>query len=154
MTDFDCLAQQRRPLIGQMLGQRGVVTRRVLVEQPADIGLRHRRRSLASAQACELQPGAVVVVRVQSLGLFESGNRAARVAEPVADGAECEPRRSESGRQLDRLHEDIRGAGKIAAPRVVERPLIAPVGDEIAGRDEKRAGVGHRVLASLNEMII
>ena len=70
------------------------------------------------------------------------------VAEPVADGAEREPGGGEAGRQFDRLRQNIGGAGKIAARGMVERPFVAPVGDQIAGRDEKRAGVGHRVLAS------
>ena len=48
------------------------------------------------------------------------------------------------GRKLDRLHENVGGAGKIAARGVVERPFVAPVGDQVAGGDKERAGIGHR----------
>ena len=151
---FDRQAQQRRPSILEMLGERSVVARGILVEQPADIRLRHRRRSLAGAEPCELQPGAVVVVGIGVARPLECGDRIAPVAQLVADGAEREPRRGKAGCKLDGLLEDFGGAGEIAARRMVERPFVTPVGDKVARGDKERAGVGHCVLAPQGEMII
>ena len=85
----------------------------------------------------------MIVLRVRVARLFKRGDGAASVAEPIADRAERKPGRGELRRQRDGLRQNIGSAGKIVARRLVERPLIAPVGDQIAGRDEKRAGIGH-----------
>ena len=87
----------------QMLRERGVVAAGILVEQPAHIGLGHRRRGLARAEAGELQPGAVIVRRIGITGPLEGGDGAGAVAKPVADGAERKPGSGEIRRQLDRL---------------------------------------------------
>ena len=119
-----------------------------MVEQPADIGFGHRRCGIAGAEPGKLQPRAVIILRIGVARLLESGDRAVAVAELVADGAEREPGRGEARRKLDGLRQDIGGAGKIAARGMVQRPFVAPVGDQVAGRDKERAGVGHRELAS------
>ena len=95
------------------------------------------------AEPRELQPRAVIILGVGVARLREGGHGAGVVAEPVADGAEREPGRGEARHQFDRLRQNIGGGGKIAARGLVERPFVAPVGDEIAGRDEEWAGIGH-----------
>ena len=87
----------------QMLRERGVVAAGILVEQPAHIGLGHRRSGFARAKAGELQPGAVIVLRIGIAGPLEGGDGAGAVAKPVADGAERKPGGGEIRRQLDRL---------------------------------------------------
>ena len=140
---IDGLAQQRRAAISKVLGERRVVAGGVLVEQAADVCVAHRRINLAGAEAGELEPGAVVIVGIGVAGFFEGGDGAAHVTEPVADGAEREPCGGENGCQRDGLHQDLGGAGKIAARALGERPFVAPVGDQIAGGYEQRPGVGH-----------
>ena len=85
----------------------------------------------------------MIILRVGVAGLFERRDGAGAVAEPVADGAEREPGGGKARRELDGLRQNIGGAGKIAARGMIERPFVAPVGDEIAGGNEERAGVGH-----------
>ena len=126
-----------------MLGERHVVASGVLVEQPAHVTLSHRRRGVPRAESGELEPRAVVVLGVGAAGFFERRNGRIALAKAVADGAEREPGGSKARRQFERLHQNIGGAGKIAAGRMVQRPFVAPVGDSIAGGDEERAGVGH-----------
>ena len=91
-----------------------------------------------------MQPRAVVILGIGVARFLERGNRAVAIAEPVADGAEREPGRGEARRQLDRLRQNVGGAGKIALRGVIERPFVAPVGDQVAGGDKERAGIGHR----------
>ena len=81
----------------------------------------------------ELQPGAVIVLGIGVAGLAPRGDRPLAVAELVADTTQREPGRGEIGRELDRLAENIGGPHEVAASRVIERPLVAPVGDQIAG---------------------
>ena len=118
---FDRVAQQRRAAIMQMLGERGVVAAGILVEQPAHIGLGHRRSGFAGAEPGELQPRAVIILRIRVARPLESGDGAGAVAEPVADGAEREPGGGEVRRQLDRLRQNIGGSEEIAARRQVDR---------------------------------
>ena len=129
----------------QMLGERGVVAAGILVEQPAHIGLGHGRSDVAGTKARELQPRAVIILRIRVARPLESGDGAGAVAEPIADGAEREPGGGEVRRQLDRLRQDIGGSGEIAARRQVDCRLVAPVGEEVARGDEERAGIGHAV---------
>ena len=151
---FDGVTQDRRPAIGELPGQRRVVARGVLVEQPADVGFAHRRGDVAASEPGKLEPGAEIILGVGVAGLFECRDSAGAVAEPVADGAEREPGGGESRREFHGLREDIGGTGKIAARGMIQRPVVAPVGDEIAGGDEERSGIGHAVLASRRGMII
>ena len=75
----------------------------------------------------------MIIVRIGVTGFFEGSEGAAAIAEAVADGAKRKPCGREGRCHLDGLDEDIGGAGKIAARGVIERPFVAPVGDEVAG---------------------
>ena len=151
---FDGLQQELRSAIAEALDEGGVITIGILIEQPAHVRFCQRRRGLAGAEAGELQPRAMIILRIEPSGLFEGGDRAGRVAEPVADGAEREPGSREAGCQFDRLHQNVGSAGKIAGGDMIERPFVTAVGDQIAGGDEERASLGHRVLAALQWMLI
>ena len=140
---LDGIAQQHRPAIAEAFGQRLVVAAGILVEQPADVGFGHGWRRLSGAEPRQLQPRAVVILRIGIAGMAERGNGAVTVAELIADRAKRKPCGGKARRQLDRLRQDIGGTGQIALGGVVERPFIAPVGDQIAGRNEKRASIGH-----------
>ena len=140
---FHGVAQHRRAAIIQAFGQRRIEASGILVEQPAHITFAHRRRRLAGSEPGELQPRAVIILRVGVAGALERRDRAVAVAKPVADGAEREPGGGEARRQLHRLRQNIRRAGKVAPRGMIERPFVAAVGDEIAGGNEQRAGVGH-----------
>ena len=86
----------------------------------------------------------MIILGIGIARLLESGNGAVAVAELVADGAEREPGRGEARRQLDGLRQNVGGAGHIALRGMIERPFVAPVGDQVAGGDKERAGIGHR----------
>ena len=75
----------------------------------------------------------MIIVRIGVAGFFESSKGAAAIAESVADGAERKPCGRKGGCHLDSLDQNIGGGGKIAARGVIERPFVAPVGDEVAG---------------------
>ena len=83
----------------------------------------------------------MVILRIVIARRAQGGDGAVAVAEPVADGAEREPGRCEGRRKFHRLRQDVGRARKIALRGVIERPLVAPVGDQIAGGDEQRAGL-------------
>jgi len=70
--------------------------------------------------------------------------RAGLIAQTIADGAKREPGGGKAGSQFHRLRQNIGGAGKIAFRGAIKRPLVTPVGDEIAGRNKQRAGLAHR----------
>ncbi len=125
-----------------------------MIEEPADIGFAHRRSGIATPQSGKLEASAVIVPRIGVAGFVEGVDSARSIAEAVANGAESEPRGCKAGRLFHGLRQNVRGAGKIAARGVVERPFVAAVGDQIAGGNEKRPGVGHRVLAPRRGMII
>ena len=127
----------------QMLDERGVVACGILVEQPAQIGLGHRRRGFAGAEPRQLQARPVIVLRIGVAGLREGSHRAVAVAEPVADGAEREPGGGKARCNRDGLRQHVGRGGKIAARRKLDRRFIAAVGDKIAGGDEERTGSGH-----------
>ena len=151
---FDGVVEQCRSAIAEALGERRVIASGILIEKPADIRFAHRRGGIAAPQPGQLQAGAVIVLRIGMAGFVERVDRARAIAEAVADGAERKPRGRKAGRLFDGLRKNVRRAGKIAARGMVESPFVAAVGDQIAGRNEKRAGVGHRVLAPRREMII
>ena len=125
--------QQLRPAIVEPLHQRAVELRRVLVEQPAHIDPGHRRRRLADAEAGQMQPRAVIVLAVGVARRLECGDGAVAVAGRLADRGQREPGGGETGRGLDHLPQDVGGGCRIAALEIVQRPLVAPVGDQIAG---------------------
>ena len=115
------------------LQQRRIEGLGMLIEQPPHIDRGHRRRDLAGAEPSELQPRAVIILGVGVARLLPRRDRPCPVAEIVANGAEREPGGGEVGRKLDRLRQDIGGAGEVALRGVIERPLVAAVGDQIAG---------------------
>ena len=130
-----------------MFGQRGVITPGILVEQPPHIGLGHRRRVLAGAEPRQLQPRAVIILRFGAARHMESRLGAIAIANSVADRAEREPGGGEAGHRLDRLCQDIRCAGEVAARGQFDRGLVTAVADEVAGRYEQWAGVRREMLA-------
>ena len=151
---FNGVVEQCRSAIAEALGERRVITNGILIEKPADIRFAHRRGGIAAPQPGKLQAGAVIVLRIGMAGFVERVDGARAVAEAVADGAERKPCGRKAGCLFHGLHKNVRRAGKIAARGMVESPFVAAVCDQIAGRNEKRAGVGHRVLAPRRGMII
>ena len=91
------IAKQRRSAIVQVLDQRSVITAGILVEQPPQIGLGHRRYLRAGAEARQLQPRAVIIFRVGVARCTKGGHGGIAIAEPVADGAERKPGSGEAG---------------------------------------------------------
>ena len=133
---FDRIAQQRRPAIGQALGQRRVVARGILVEQPAHIGFAHRRRRLAGAEPGELQPRAVIILRIGVAGLSNAATAPARSPSRSRMAPSANQAVANARRKLDGLRQNIGRAGKIAARGMIDRPFVAAVGDQIAGGNE------------------
>ena len=117
----------------------------MLIEQPPHIDRGHRRRDLAGAEPRELQPRAVIVLGVGVARLLPGRDRAGAVAEIVANGAEREPGGGEGGRELDRLRQDIGGAGEVAAARRDRAPTCS--GGRRSDRRRRRTAV-HLSLAS------
>jgi len=140
------IAKQRRSAIVQVLDQRGVITAGILVEQPPQIGLGHRRYLRAGAEARQLQPRAVIIFRVGVARCTKGGHGGIAIAEPVADGAERKPGGGETGRSFDGLRQNIRCGGKIAARGELDRGLVPAITDEVAGRYKQWASVGHAAL--------
>src|SRR5262252_8808291 len=95
------IAKQRRTAIVQVLDQRGVIAAGILVEQPPQIGLDHRRYLWAGAEARQLQPRAVIIIRVGAARRTKGGYGGIAIAEPVADGAERKPGGGEARRSFD-----------------------------------------------------
>ena len=140
------IAKQRRTAIVQVLDQRGVIAAGILVEQPPQIGLGHRRYLWAGAEARQLQPRAVIIIRVGAARRTKGGYGGIAIAEPVADGAERKPGGGEARRSFDGLRQNIRCAGKIAARGELDGGLVPAVADEVAGRYKQWASVGHATL--------
>ena len=80
-----------------------------------------------------MQRCAVAILRVSGLRLLEGRNGAVAVAQFLAHVAEREPGRGITGREFQRLRQQIAGGGKIALGRQVARPFEAAVGDQVAG---------------------
>ena len=93
------------------------------------------------AEPRELQPSAVIILRIGVARLASRRRSPVRVAEIVANRAEREPGGGKAGRQLHRLRRISAAAGKIAARGAIERPFVAPVGDQVAGGDEQGPSV-------------
>src|SRR5215472_9076700 len=128
------IAKRRRTAIVQVLDQRGVIAAGILVEQSPQIGLGHRRYLWAGAEARQLQPRAVIIIRVGAARRTKGGYGGIAIAEPVADGAERKPGGGEARRSFDGLRQNIRCAGKIAARGELDGGLVPAVADEVAGR--------------------
>ena len=137
----DCTASSSssRPAIGEPLAQ-GLVEfapradrtggARRLRSCPASP--RRRRAARAAAARRGSPPGRPSLARANAAMAPARSPSASRIA-PSANQAVAKCRR-----ELQRLLEDIGGAGEIAALRVVDRPLVAAVGDQVAGGNEKR----------------
>ena len=85
-----------------------------------------------------MQRGAVTILRVGRPRLRERRDRTGAVAQFFAQLAEHEPGRGITRRQLERLHQQIGGAGKIALGLAVARPFKAAVGDQVSRRQMDR----------------
>jgi hypothetical protein len=85
-----------------------------------------------------VQPRAVKVLAVGVARRLERGDGASPIASLLADQGKREPGGGEPRRGLQHLRQDVGRGGGVAALEVVQRPLIAPVGDQVAGRDEQR----------------
>ena len=81
---------------------------------------------------------AVTILRVGRPRLRERADRAGAVAQFLAQLAQHEPGRRITRRQLQGLHQQIGGAGKVAFGLAIARPFKATVGDQIAGRQMDR----------------
>ena len=94
----------------------------------------HRRRRLADAEPRQMQPRAVIVLAVGVARRRERRDRAVAVAQPArgsspsANQAVAKP-----GAVSTTCTRISAAAAEIAALEIVQRPLVAPVGDQIAG---------------------
>jgi hypothetical protein len=137
------VAKDCRAAIMQLLGQGRVVARGVLVEEPAQVGLAHRRSAFAGAKPRELQARAVIIFGVRAARLGKGRDGAWTVAETAAECAKRKPRCREVRRDHDGLRQEVRRGGQIPAHSEIHRRVKAAIGDEIAGRYKERAGLGH-----------
>ena len=82
-------------------------------------------------------------MRIAGIGLArfpESRNRRVMLAELLADFAEREPGRGKTGREFDRLLQQIGGGDEIALELQVARKFKPAVGNQIAGGQEQARG--------------
>ena len=86
-----------------------------------------------------MQRRAVAVLAVRLARPRERRARAVAVAQRLARLAEREPRRGKAGREFHRLRVEVGGRREIAVRRIAAREVVAPVGDQVAGGDEKRS---------------
>ena len=139
------LEQQRRPAIAEIVDQRGLEARRVLIEQRLHIGLRHLGQGLG-AEPHQVQAGAVAIVGIGGARLAKRLDRRVALAELLADFAEREPGRGEIRRELDGLHQQIGGGRQVALQLQIARKFEAAVGDQIAGGQEQARGHGSKLV--------
>ena len=121
-----------------MLQQALIEARGMLIEQAADMALHHGGRGLAHPQTRQAQARAVIVLRIGIAGGRKGRHGAFPLALRLADRAEPEPGRRKGRRALQHLLENLGRLGTLAAGEIIQRPLVAPVGDQIAGGDENR----------------
>ena len=144
------LEQQRRAAIAEIVDQRGLEFRRVLIEQRPHIGRRHRRQRFGAEQH-QPQAGAMAVVGIGHLRLAKRRDRRVALAELFADFAEREPGRGKAGRELDRLQQQIGGGDQIALELQIAREIEPAVGNQIAGGQEQARGHRRNRLRGLGE---
>ena len=125
--------QKLRPAIVEALHQRLVEIRRVLIEQPPHIDAGHRRCRLAGAEPRQMQPRAVIILAVGVARRGKRGDGPVAIAHRLADRGEREPRGGKARRRFHHLRQDVGRRGRVAALKIIQRPLVAPVGDQIAG---------------------
>ncbi len=121
-----------RPII-EALDQRFLEARRIVVEEGAHIGRRHRFRLVAGAERRQAQrrPEAFLRVEMRSLFIgFDSGPRAAHPLVPIAEG---QPATRPLWCKRERLFQDLAGGGTVARLGECLRIGEPAVGDEIAG---------------------
>ena len=112
-----------------------VEARRVIVEQPRDIGLRQRDGRVASPN--EREPGHRAL-RIGGIGdeRFAKGlSRRVEVAELLPRFAKREPRGRPMGRALERLLEQLRRRAPVALFRRGFGVSETALGDEVARRE-------------------
>jgi len=133
--------QQLRAAIIEMLQHARIESRGVLIEQPPDMGLHHGGRGFAQPEPGQAQASPVEVLRIGSAGGQKGRDGALPIALGFADRPEREPgaRKGRSG--LQHLLENLRRGGPLPAGEVIQRPLVAPVGDQIAGGEQERNGL-------------
>ena len=131
MRGFNRAEQELRRTVVEALRQRPVEIGRIAVKECPHVTFRHGARG-RSAKTHKMQGGAVAVLRVGFPCLLESRNGGAAIAKLFTQLTKHEPGRGISRRQLERLRQQISGAGKIALGLTVARPFKAAVGDEIA----------------------
>jgi hypothetical protein len=144
---FHRFAENRRATIMQLLNQRGIVARGVLVEEPAQIGFGHSGGGIANAKLRKLQPRAMIIFGVAAARFGEGRRRALPIAEAAAKGAEREPCGGKTRRSRNGLRQDVRCRGKVPAGGEVHRRIVTAIGNKIAGGHKERAGIGHQALA-------
>ncbi len=129
-------AQKRRRAVVQPLCQLPVETRRVLIEETLHICRRHRPRRVKPAKTGETERRAVTILGITSKRLAKRRQRPFAVIQQLTRFAERKPGRRETRRQFQRLRQQVRGGGNIAAGGQLACEGVAAVGDEIAGGEE------------------
>ena len=127
--------QQRGTAIAEIVNQRGLEFRRVLIEQRPHIGLWHRRH-LLGAEPHQPQAGAVPILGIGFFRLSKRRDRRVTLAELPTNFAEREPGGSKAGREFRRLQQQIGGGGEIAFQLQIARKIEPPVSHQIAGGQE------------------
>ena len=135
------LEQQRGTAIAEIVDQRGLEFRRILIEQRAHIGRRHVGQ-LLGAQQHQPQAGAVAVLGIGCSRFAKRRDRRIALAELFANFAQREPGRGKAGREFGGLRQQIGGGGEIALQLQIARKIEAPVGNQIAGGQEQARGHG------------
>ena len=79
-----------------------------------------------------MQPRAVIVLAVGIARGLECGHRSVPVAGLLADHRKRKPGGGEARRGFHHLFQNFGGRGGIALLEIIERPAVAPVGDQIA----------------------
>ncbi|MEY9125065.1 hypothetical protein ABIA09_004627 [Bradyrhizobium yuanmingense] len=130
------LEDQRRGAIAEIIDQRVLEPRGVLVEQRLHVGRGHLRH-LGIAEPHQVQAGAVLVPGVASPGFTKGRDGLVALAELLTDLAEREPGRGEIRCKLDRLLQEVGRGGKVALELEIARELETAVGHEIAGGQEQ-----------------
>ncbi len=129
------LEQQRGPTIAEIVDQRSLEFRRILIEQRAHIGRRHRRQ-LFGAEPHQPKARAVPVVGIGVARFAEGRDRGGAFAELSTDFSKRKPRGGKAGCEIGRLNQEIGGGSKVALELEIARELKPPVGNQIAGGQE------------------
>ena len=119
--------------------------RRVVVEQPRDIGLRQRAGRVASPNEREPRRRALRIGGIGDERLAKGSSRRVEVAELLPRFAKREPRRRPVRRPLERLLEQLRRRAQVAVFRRGFGVGETALGDEVArGEGIARHASGRR----------